>query len=92
MGNYSKGAIQRFIEAFFDSVTLTEPAATDPPLLCTGCEHATAPVPIVMKYVVDFLDAEAKRNAMVDRDVLHAWKTNGTVERRCVLLVCSKGA
>ena len=38
-------------------------------------------VPVVLKYVLDFLDREAERNGVTDQDVIHAWKTNAIVLR-----------
>jgi len=71
-----KGTIQRFVEDFFDAVMLED-----------GLGYAPKEVPIVMKYVLDFLDAEAARNDMNDPEVLHAWKTNVIVLRFWMQLI-----
>lgn len=49
---YSKGTLQRFVDAFFDAVLLTDRQPHN--------------VPIVLKYVFDFLDAEAAHSAQVE--------------------------
>lgn len=44
-------------------------------------------VPIVMKYVLDFLDEQAVRNNVTDPDTIHAWKTNAVVLRFWMQLI-----
>lgn len=61
----SKGTVQRFVEAFLDSVTLSD---------CVD-------VPVELKFVLDFLDDEAVRNGVTDPGVVRAWKTNALVLR-----------
>jgi hypothetical protein len=67
-----KGTIQQFVEAFFDSVIFADPS-----------ENA----PLVLKFVLDFLDQEAMRNGITDPAVVHAWKTNALVLRFWMQLI-----
>lgn len=62
-----KGTVQQYIDSFFDSVTFSSADTSD--------------VPVVLKYVLDFLDMEAARNNITDPQILHAWKTNAYVLR-----------
>lgn len=48
-----KGTVQQYIDAFFDAVTFS---SVD-----------TSEVPVVLKYVLDFLDMEAARNNVSKR-------------------------
>uniref|UniRef100_A0A915D9Z4 IPT/TIG domain-containing protein n=1 Tax=Ditylenchus dipsaci TaxID=166011 RepID=A0A915D9Z4_9BILA len=75
-----KGTIQKFVEGFFDSVMFVNDSSCCPPAM-------TDNVPIVMKYVLDFLDEEALRNNVSDPEVVHAWKTNAVVLRLWMQLI-----
>ncbi|KAL3077577.1 hypothetical protein niasHS_012283 [Heterodera schachtii] len=62
-----KGTAQRFVDTFFESVLFTEQQQN---------------IPVVLKYVFDFLDSEAAHCPQpIDSDVLHAWKANCLVLR-----------
>uniref|UniRef100_A0A7E4V2I7 Plexin-A4 n=1 Tax=Panagrellus redivivus TaxID=6233 RepID=A0A7E4V2I7_PANRE len=67
-----KGTIQKFVADFFDSVMFA---------------HPSDPVPVILKYVLDFLDHEAERNGVTDPEVVHAWKTNAVVLRFWMQLI-----
>uniref|UniRef100_A0AC35GW44 Plexin cytoplasmic RasGAP domain-containing protein n=2 Tax=Panagrolaimus sp. PS1159 TaxID=55785 RepID=A0AC35GW44_9BILA len=67
-----KGTIQNFVTDFFDSIMIT---------------HSYDRVPVVLKYVLDFLDREAERNGVIDQDIIHAWKTNAIVLRFWMQLI-----
>ncbi|KAI6187233.1 hypothetical protein M3Y98_00220500 [Aphelenchoides besseyi] len=62
-----KGTVQQYIDAFFDAITFAS--------------SNTNEIPVVLKYVLDFLDQEAARNNITDPDIVHAWKTNAYVLR-----------
>ncbi|CAD5226439.1 unnamed protein product [Bursaphelenchus xylophilus] len=68
-----KGTIQQFIDEFLNAVMYSN---------VDICE-----VPVVLKYVMDFLDQQAIRNGVSDPEVIHAWKTNAYVLRFWVQLL-----
>uniref|UniRef100_A0A183BYN8 Sema domain-containing protein n=1 Tax=Globodera pallida TaxID=36090 RepID=A0A183BYN8_GLOPA len=66
-----KGTLQRFVDSFFESVLFTDQQQQQ--------QHN---IPIVLKYVFDFLDAEASHCPQpIESDVVHAWKANCWVLR-----------
>jgi plexin A len=62
-----KGTVQQYIDAFLDSITFSSSETRD--------------VPVVLKYVLDFLDIEATRNNITDPLIIHTWKTNAYILR-----------
>ncbi|KAI3411975.1 hypothetical protein GPALN_002029 [Globodera pallida] len=65
-----KGTLQRFVDSFFESVLFTDQ------------QQQQHNIPIVLKYVFDFLDAEASHCPQpIESDVVHAWKANCWVLR-----------
>uniref|UniRef100_A0AC34RI63 Sema domain-containing protein n=1 Tax=Panagrolaimus sp. JU765 TaxID=591449 RepID=A0AC34RI63_9BILA len=67
-----KGTIQKFVTDFFDSVMFV---------------HPHDPIPVILKYVLDFLDREAERNSITNPEIIHAWKTNAIVLRFWMQLI-----
>lgn len=49
--------------------------------------HPHDPIPVILKYVLDFLDREAERNGITNPEVIHAWKTNAIVLRFWMQLI-----
>ncbi|CAD5219426.1 unnamed protein product [Bursaphelenchus okinawaensis] len=62
-----KGTIQQFIDEFLNSVMYSQVDVSE--------------VPVVLKYVMDFLDQQALKNGVSDPELIHAWKTNAYVLR-----------
>uniref|UniRef100_A0A914CJF6 Sema domain-containing protein n=1 Tax=Acrobeloides nanus TaxID=290746 RepID=A0A914CJF6_9BILA len=68
-----KGTIQKFVDDFFNSVTFNYSGENN--------------IPLVLKYVMDFLDQEAERHNITDPDIIQAWKTNVIILRFWMQLV-----
>lgn len=87
---FSKGTIQQFIDSFLCSVMYS---AVD-----------VSEVPVVLKYALDFLDAQAARNnvgpsgppqataQVTDPELVHAWKANAYVLRFWMQLLHNPGS
>lgn len=62
--HFSKGTIQNYLEAFFDSVMFANDAASEEAAgsgVC-GITQPTDQMPVVMRFLLDFLDDEAAAN------------------------------
>nr|CAD2125875.1 unnamed protein product [Meloidogyne enterolobii] len=66
-----KGALQRFFETFFEQA-----------ILLSSSNIEQQQIPVVLKYVFDFLDIQAAQSQVpISEETLHAWKSNCWVLR-----------
>uniref|UniRef100_A0A915MX25 Sema domain-containing protein n=1 Tax=Meloidogyne javanica TaxID=6303 RepID=A0A915MX25_MELJA len=66
-----KGALQRFFETFFEQA-----------ILLSSSNIEQQQIPVVLKYVFDFLDIQATQSQVpISEETLHAWKSNCWVLR-----------
>ena len=69
----TKGGMQSFVDDFFESVFSTA--------------HGSNVLPFAVKYLFDFLDAQAALHQVADPDVVHTWKSNSLPLRFWVNLI-----
>lgn len=67
-----KGTLQKFINDLLEAIFSTSPSA---------------PLPVAIKYMFDFMDNQAVEHGITDPEVVHAWKSNALPLRFWVNLI-----